>query len=98
MSLATVKTEAAKGMGERTMLVTGGAGFIGSHLTEELLKEGHEVTILDNFSNGKKGEHSTLARQSFVNTSQRRFEETEGTGTTCKCVRARFPIWPQTLK
>ena len=36
------------------MLVTGGAGFIGSHLTEELLKEGHEVTILDNFSNGRK--------------------------------------------
>jgi UDP-glucose 4-epimerase len=36
------------------MLVTGGAGFIGSHLTEELLKEGHRVAVLDNFSNGKK--------------------------------------------
>jgi UDP-glucose 4-epimerase len=35
------------------MLVTGGAGFIGSHLTEELLKEGHIVSVLDNFSNGK---------------------------------------------
>jgi UDP-glucose 4-epimerase len=38
---------------ERTILVTGGAGFIGSHLTEELLKEGHRVAVLDNFSNGK---------------------------------------------
>ncbi|MCJ7768266.1 GDP-mannose 4,6-dehydratase, partial [Candidatus Bathyarchaeota archaeon] len=38
---------------ERIILVTGGAGFIGSHLTEELLNQGHKVTILDNFSNGK---------------------------------------------
>ena len=35
------------------VLVTGGAGFIGSHLTEELLKRGHEVTILDNLSTGR---------------------------------------------
>ena len=34
-------------------IVTGGAGFIGSHLTELLLKEGHEVTVLDNCSSGR---------------------------------------------
>jgi len=33
-------------------LVTGGAGFIGSHLAEELVRRGHEVTIFDNFSTG----------------------------------------------
>jgi len=40
-------------MSNNTSTVTGGAGFIGSHLTERLLKEGYKVTILDNFSNGK---------------------------------------------
>src|SRR5689334_8030092 len=35
-------------------LVTGGAGFIGSHLIDRLLKEGHEVIALDNFANGQR--------------------------------------------
>jgi len=33
-------------------LITGGAGFIGSHLTEHLLSEGHSVTVVDNLSTG----------------------------------------------
>ncbi|MFQ5586038.1 MAG: UDP-glucuronic acid decarboxylase family protein [Thermodesulfobacteriota bacterium] len=40
-------------MTKRT-LVTGGAGFIGSHLCERLLQEGHEVLCLDNFFTGRR--------------------------------------------
>ena len=36
------------------VLVTGGGGFIGSHLVERLLRDGHEVRVLDNFATGKR--------------------------------------------
>jgi len=36
------------------ILVTGGAGFIGSHLVDRLIKEGHRVVVVDNLSTGKK--------------------------------------------
>lgn len=41
-------------MERKKILVTGGAGFVGSHLCERLLKEGNEVYCLDNFFTGQK--------------------------------------------
>lgn len=38
----------------KRILVTGGAGFVGSHLVDRLMLLGHEVTVLDNFFTGSK--------------------------------------------
>ena len=39
---------------KKKVLVTGGAGFVGSHLCERLLAEGNEVYCIDNFFTGQK--------------------------------------------
>ena len=42
------------------LLVTGGAGYIGSHTLVELLTEGHEAFVIDNLSNGHEGYQPTI--------------------------------------
>jgi UDP-glucose 4-epimerase len=51
------------------ILLTGGAGFIGSHLADRLVYDGHHVTILDNLATGRKenlNHHLTNSQISFV--------------------------------
>src|SRR4030042_6602383 len=47
-----------KNYSSKRILVTGGSGFLGSHLCEKLLNEGHEVLCVDNFYTGRR---STIA-------------------------------------
>ncbi len=49
----------------KRILVTGGAGFIGSHLCERLLKDGNEVICLDNFFTGSKSNIVQLLSNSY---------------------------------
>jgi len=48
---------------KQRILITGGAGFIGSHLAEALLRRGHSVTIIDNLSTGRFENIAHLCRQ-----------------------------------
>jgi len=52
-------------MAKKRVLVTGGAGFLGSHLCERLLKEGCEVLCVDNFFTGSKDNLLTFINDPF---------------------------------
>lgn len=43
----------------KKILVSGGAGFIGSHLCTRLINDGHQVICLDNLFTGSEGNHSS---------------------------------------
>lgn len=48
----------------KKILITGGAGFLGSHLTEKLLKEGNDILVVDNYFTGTKANLSHLIKNS----------------------------------
>ena len=48
------------------ILITGGAGFIGSNLTKRLVEEGHELVVLDNLLRGNKIDKVTFEKITFI--------------------------------
>lgn len=49
----------------KRILVTGGAGFLGSHLCDKLIGQQQEVICVDNFFTGNKKKYTTFTSQQF---------------------------------
>ena len=57
-------------------IVTGGAGFIGSHLVEDLVKNNHKVIVIDNFKTGRKNNLKGVQKKiKIINCDIRKFEK-----------------------
>lgn len=63
------------------VVVTGGAGFIGSHLTDSLVSEGHEVVVIDDLSSGRKDQINAAASFSRKDIRSSLLREFEGADT-----------------
>lgn len=50
----------------KKVLITGGAGYIGSHCVIELVKDGYDVLIADNWANANKGKFKRFFQYSFL--------------------------------
>jgi UDP-glucose 4-epimerase len=65
----------------KNVLVTGGAGFIGSHVVDRLLNEGHTVSVIDNLSTGRLANvehHKGNPRFKFIKADIADFEQIQG--------------------
>lgn len=68
------------------ILVTGGAGFIGSNLSKRLVNDGHQVVILDNLLRGNKLDKSTFDAIQFINGDVRDFETVNSAAKGCDVI------------
>ncbi len=82
------------------VLVTGGAGFIGSHLVQRLLAGGHQVRVLDSFYTGRRANLEDVASEiELIDGDIRDLERTRGATTGCEAVfhLAAVPSVPRSL-
>jgi nucleoside-diphosphate-sugar epimerase len=82
-------------------LVTGGAGFIGSHLAKRLLREGHDVRVLDNFSTGARSNLDEIAGSiELVEGDIQSYERAHNAVQDCEVVfhEAALPSVPRSIQ
>jgi nucleoside-diphosphate-sugar epimerase len=83
------------------VLVTGGAGFIGSHLAGRLLREGHDVRVLDNFSTGSRSNLAALGDSvDLVEGDIQSYERVHNAVQECEVVfhQAALPSVPRSIQ
>lgn len=68
------------------ILVTGGAGFIGSNLSKRLVNDGHHVVVLDNLLRGNKLDKLTFNAIEFINGDVRDFEVVKSAAKGCDVI------------
>src|SRR5687767_6982220 len=73
---------------DNDILVTGGAGFIGSHLAERLLRDGHSVTIIDDCSTGTRANLSAVEKHPALTVIESRVSDCADLPVLC--ARASF--------
>ncbi len=82
-------------------LVTGGAGFIGSHIASRLVEEGHQVRVLDNFSTGARGNLATLDDSfELIEGDMQSYERAHNAVQGCEVVfhQAALPSVPRSIQ
>jgi nucleoside-diphosphate-sugar epimerase len=82
------------------VLVTGGGGFIGSHLVERLLALGHEVRVLDSFATGRRENIAHLSDVDLVEGDIQSYERTHAATRGCDAVlhQAALPSVPRSVQ